>query len=183
MVGVEAAMEMRVLHRHGKEIRDIARETGASRNTVRRCLRDESAARYKHRAPRVTKLDPFKVYVGERLAAAAPERIPASVLLMELRERGYAGGYTMLKALVSGAEARGSEAPVIRFETGPGEQMQVDWAVIRRGSNRLSVFVAALGWSRGCVCRVRHRRADRDLNRGARERLSGVWRHAARGAL
>jgi len=75
MVGVEAAMEIRVLHRHGKEIRDIARETGASRNTVRRCLRDESAARYKHRAPRVTKLDPFKVYVGERLAAAAPERI------------------------------------------------------------------------------------------------------------
>src|SRR5262249_41611492 len=38
--------------------------------------------------------------------------------------------------------------PVIRFETGPGEQMQVDWAVIRRGSNRLSVFVATLGWSR-----------------------------------
>src|SRR5947208_7789964 len=26
--------------------------------------------------------------------------------------------------------------------------MQVDWAVIRRGSNRLSVFVATLGWSR-----------------------------------
>jgi transposase len=37
---------------------------------------------------------------------------------------------------------------VIRFETEPGEQMQVDWAVIRRGSNRLSVFVATLGWSR-----------------------------------
>jgi hypothetical protein len=26
--------------------------------------------------------------------------------------------------------------------------MQVDWAVIRRGENRLSVFVATLGWSR-----------------------------------
>jgi transposase len=38
--------------------------------------------------------------------------------------------------------------PVIRFETDPGEQMHVDWAVIRRGSNRLSVFVATLGWSR-----------------------------------
>ena len=33
-------------------------------------------------------------------------------------------------------------------ETKPGEQMQADWAVIRRGSNRLSVFVATLGWSR-----------------------------------
>jgi transposase len=38
--------------------------------------------------------------------------------------------------------------PAVRFETAPGEQMQVDWAVIRRGSDRLSVFVATLGWSR-----------------------------------
>ena len=38
--------------------------------------------------------------------------------------------------------------PVVRFETAPGEQMQVDWAVIRRGAERLSVFVATLGWSR-----------------------------------
>jgi hypothetical protein len=28
MVGVEAALEIRVLHRHGKSIREIARETG-----------------------------------------------------------------------------------------------------------------------------------------------------------
>ena len=41
MVGMESAMEIRVLHRHGKGIREIARETGASRNTVRRYLRDE----------------------------------------------------------------------------------------------------------------------------------------------
>ncbi|KMO27243.1 hypothetical protein VQ02_33545 [Methylobacterium variabile] len=26
--------------------------------------------------------------------------------------------------------------------------MQVDWAVMRRGAGRLSVFVATLGWSR-----------------------------------
>ena len=86
MVGVEAALEIRVLHRHGKSIREIARETGVARNTVRRYLRDEAAARYKPRPPRSTKLDPFKAYVAERLGSAAPEWIPASVLLMELRE-------------------------------------------------------------------------------------------------
>ena len=47
MVGVEAALEIRVLHRHGKSIREIARETSVARNTVRRYLRDEEAARYK----------------------------------------------------------------------------------------------------------------------------------------
>ena len=79
MVGGEAALEVRVLHRHGKGIREIAREVGSSRNTVRRYLRDESAARYKPRPPRATKLDLFKDYVVERLTSAAPERIPASV--------------------------------------------------------------------------------------------------------
>jgi len=142
------ALEIRVLHRHSKGIREIARDTGSSRNTVRRYLRDESAGRYKPRPPRVTKLDPFRNYVIERLTAAAPERIPASVLLRELRERGYTGGYTMLKGLVTSLRPKEAAAPIVRFETGPGEQMQVDWAVIRRGSNRLSVFVATLGWSR-----------------------------------
>jgi transposase len=79
MVGVEAALEIRVLHRHGKSIREIARASGISRNTVRRYLRDEAAARYKPRPPRSTKLDPFKPYVIERVGAAAPEWIPASV--------------------------------------------------------------------------------------------------------
>jgi transposase len=148
MVGSEGALEMRVLHRHGKSIREIAREMGVSRNTVRRYLRDAEAERYKPRPPRPTKLDPFKGYIVERLAAAAPEWIPGSVLLGELRERGYDGGYTMLKLSLATLRPKETAAPVIRFETEPGEQMQVDWAVIRRGDNRLSVFVATLGWSR-----------------------------------
>jgi transposase len=147
-VGTEAALEIRVLHRHGKSIREIAREVGVSRNTVRRYLRDAAAERYKARLSRPSKLDPFRPYVTERLGAAAPERIPASVLLAELRERGYAGGYTILKSFVASLRPPATVEPAVRFETGPGEQMQVDWAVIRRGSNRLSVFVATLGWSR-----------------------------------
>src|SRR5438874_2612193 len=60
MVGLEAALEIRVLHRHGKSIREIAGEMGVSRNTVRRYLRDEEAARYKSRPPRPIKLDPSR---------------------------------------------------------------------------------------------------------------------------
>ena len=148
MVGAEAAVEIRVLHRHGKGVREIARALGLSRNTVRRYLRDEAAVRYKPRPHRATKLDPFKSDIIRRLAAAAPHGIPASVLLGELRERGYAGGSTMLKGFVASLRPAPMEAPAVRFETAPGEQMQVDWAVIRRGADRLSVFVATLGWSR-----------------------------------
>jgi hypothetical protein len=34
MVGVEAALEIRILHRHGKSIREIARETGVAHNVA-----------------------------------------------------------------------------------------------------------------------------------------------------
>lgn len=36
---------------------------------------------------------------------------------------------------------------VVRFEAEPGEQMQVDFTVIRRGRDPLLAFVATLGWS------------------------------------
>src|SRR5262249_57593206 len=49
---------------------------------------------------------------------------------------------------VTCVKAKEGAAAMVRLEAGPGEQMQIDWAVIRRGSNRLSVFVATLGWSR-----------------------------------
>src|SRR5260370_6642841 len=98
---------------------------------------------------RATKLDRFRDYVVERMTSAAPEWIPASVLMRELRERGYTGGYTMLNALAASLKRKEAAAPIVRFETKPGEQMQVDWAVIRRGGNRLSVFVATFGWRRG----------------------------------
>lgn len=54
----------------------------------------------------------------------------------------------MLKLFLVSLRPEEIPEPVIRFETEPGEQMQVDWAVIRRGEKRLSVLVATLGWSR-----------------------------------
>ncbi len=148
MIGGEMSMEVRVLARHGKGIREIAREAGVSRNTVRRYLREPQAGRYSPRLPRAAKIDPHREFITHRLAAAAPDAIPATVLLSELRDRGYAGGYTMLKEFVASLKPKPASEPAARFETEPGKQMQVDWATIRRGSDRLSVFVATLGWSR-----------------------------------
>jgi transposase len=148
MLTREEVMEIRVLHRQGMSIRGIARATGVSRNVVRRYLRSPDAPRYKRRAARRSKLDPYKSYIAERLRAAAPSRIPATALLIELRARGYEGGITILKEFAAGFVPAKRDDPVVRFETEPGQQMQVDWAVIGRGPDRLSVFVATLGWSR-----------------------------------
>jgi transposase len=123
--------------------------TGRSRNTVRRYLRGgEIAERRKAAAKRSEKLDSFKDYIVARMSAASPARIPAAVLFREIKERGYQGGETRVKQFVRTLVPAPVAEPIIRFETEPGEQMQADWATVGRGTERLSVFIATLGWSR-----------------------------------
>ncbi|XYX41517.1 IS21 family transposase [Candidatus Erwinia dacicola] len=147
---LETRVEMSVLHRQGMSIRAIARQLSCSCETVRRYIRSPlpvADIRYKPRAPRPCKLDPFKPYILERVAAARPQWIPASVLLRELRQRGDEGGYSMLTAFLHPMKQPITEE-VMRFETEPGFQMQVDFTIIRLGHNSLLAFVATLGWSR-----------------------------------
>lgn len=145
-------MEIKVLARRGTAVREIARQTGLSRNTVRRYLREEQAGRYKRREPRPTKLDPYKDYLLGRIAAARPHWIPATVLLRELHDVGYEGGISQLKAFLAPHKHPGAD-PVVRFETAPGKQMQADFTIIRRGRAPLLALVATLGYSRASFVR------------------------------
>src|SRR6266567_3442056 len=152
MLTQEQAVEIRVMARQGIGVRQIARELGCSRNTVKRYLRDAQASRYGPRQPRAMKLDPFKEYLRGRVEAAKPHWIPAVVLLREIRELGYAGGLTQLKVFINPLKPT-EEDPVVRFETPPGEQLQADFTVIRRGREALLAFVATLGYSRASFVR------------------------------
>jgi transposase len=153
MLTQEQAVEIRVLKRQGLSIRAIARETGLSRVTVRRHLQDpEAASRYGPREPRPTKLGPHIEYLLARVQAARPAWIPAAVLLREIRERGYDGGISQLKAYLAPLKV-GEPEPLVRFETAPGEQLQADFTVVRRGRYPLLAFVATLGYSRASFVR------------------------------
>jgi len=152
MLTQEQAVEIRVMARRGIGVRQIARELGCSRNTVKRYLRDTQASRYGPRQPRSTKLDRFKEYLRERIEAAKPHWIPAVVLLREIRDLGYAGGLTQIKMFINPLK-QVEEEPVVRFETPPGEQMQADFTVVRRGRDPLLAFVATLGYSRASLVR------------------------------
>src|SRR5258708_18438935 len=147
MLVAEEAVEIRVLRRQGKSIREIARMLEVSRNPVRRYLRGDGLPHYE-RETRPGKLDHYKQYIAERVRAAAPEWMPARVLLRELRAIGYAGGVSILKDHLATLKPVVKPEPLIRFETEPGRQMQADFATIRRGKDRLAVFIATLGWSR-----------------------------------
>src|ERR1700739_4850088 len=126
MLTQEQAVEIRVLRRQGMGVRAIARELGLSRVAGRRYLRDPNARRYGPREPRPTKLGPYIAYVLGRVEASRPKWIPATVLLREIREQGYAGGVSQLKAYLRPLKCQEPE-PLVRFETEPGEQMQADF--------------------------------------------------------
>lgn len=156
MLTAEEFMELEVLNKHGASIRELARATGRSRNTVRRYLREGCDARVrKPGAKRAEKLDAFKAYVVARMKAAAPDRIPTAVLFREIRERGYTGGKTRLRLFVRGLLPAPAAAPVVRFETEPGRQMQADWATVGCGSDKLKAFIATLGHSRATYVEFR----------------------------
>ena len=123
--------------------------TGCARNTIRKYLRSDGKPAVKERAKRVEKLDPFKPYLIQRIESAKPDWIPASSLLEEIQNQGYEGGITRLRQFLTEYKPAPAPAePDNRFETEPGKQMQVDWVVFRRGKNRLSAFVATMGYSR-----------------------------------
>lgn len=60
MLRGEDVMEISVLTKLGMSIREIARRTGLSRNTVRKYLRNCCEPIYGPPAPGTSKLDPYK---------------------------------------------------------------------------------------------------------------------------
>lgn len=67
MLTQENAVEIRVLARQGMGIKEFAKELGTSRNTVREYLHNHAPVAYSPRERRPTKLDPYKVYLQERI--------------------------------------------------------------------------------------------------------------------
>ena len=71
------------------------------------------------------------------------------MLAREIRERDFAGCEKLVSHFVRTLRPVCREDPVVRFETAPGPQLQVDWVEFKR--ERLSAFVATLGFSRGVL--------------------------------
>lgn len=126
MVQVQEWAEIRAMKAvEGLSIKEIARRTGHSRNTIRAALRCAEPPRYGPRAPRPSKLDPFKAQIHELLGADG--EIPSQVIRERITAAGYAGGKTILDDYVR--ELRPVFSPPRTFQRThyePGQLVQFD---------------------------------------------------------
>ncbi|HEY2012921.1 MAG TPA: IS21 family transposase [Bryobacteraceae bacterium] len=143
--------EISELKREGLSIQAISQLTGFDRKTIRKyLLKPEGRPAYGPRQSPVSKLEPFKPYLKERLQAGVWN---AQVLLRELRQRNYSGGYTILTDWLRPQRESARVVAVRRFETPPGKQAQVDWghlgSLLESGEEHmLWGFTMTLGYSR-----------------------------------
>ncbi len=150
--------ERHVLLRHyleeGMSKAAIARKLGVDRRTIYRWIEAEGLGRdrgdepvcYGPRVPRPTRLDRYQGIIQARLKVYP--QLTATRLLEEIRAAGYPGGYTQLKEYVRQVRPRPPEDPVVRFETPPGHQGQVDFADFLLPWGKRHAFLVVLGFSR-----------------------------------
>lgn len=147
-------------HNEGWSIRQLSRHYGISRNRIRRMIRAASSKRCEAplmalpiplRRLRASKLD---LYIPQmKLLLEKYPKITGVRMLEELRIAGYNGGITVVREHLKKLFPRVRGEPVIRFETDPGVQGQMDWSPYtihfsRTGKTEVLCFSYILGFSR-----------------------------------
>ena len=149
--------EVVLRHQAGASTRSIARDLGISRGAVLRALARVQAQRTGQAAPgsgpraRPSIVDSFEPVLMELLTRYP--NLTVERALQELRQRGFTGGYTVVRQRMRLLRPRPAPAPVPRFETEPGQQAQMDYGVYdldftREGRRRVYLFSYLLGYSR-----------------------------------
>ncbi len=148
-----------LLHAEGWSIRALSRHFAMGRNTIRRILRKNRLQRdtgsdaldRQKTVVRKSKLDAFKPMIQD-LLKDYPD-ITGVRMCEELVDSGFDGGRTIVMDYLRKIRPRPKKAPVVRFETQPGYQGQMDWSpykinFTRSGRQQVLCFSYVLGFSR-----------------------------------
>ncbi len=151
MLRSQTVLTIHDLHSQGKSVQEIASELKISRTTVRKYLKHPEAVIRKPRPPRPSKLDPFKEQISRWVTQ--DHCTNCEVIFTRLKQMGYTGGISILKEFVHPLRpAAAGHAPVQRYETKPGDQVQFDWGeFVYEEDGQLRKFygfTAVLGYSR-----------------------------------
>jgi transposase len=142
-------LDARIMQAQGYTQVQIAEMLHVTDRTVRNYLKYPPRGR--KRPIRSSKVDEFKTFIDEVLEANP--RYNSELLYERLLRLGYTGKKSIMKDYVAGVRRRLLNQAVMRFETEPGLQAQVDWKefgrqVVDGRETKLYAFVMVLGYSR-----------------------------------
>lgn len=158
MVEQELVRQMRVLAEAGWGAKRIARELGVARNTVRSYLRWRGEEP-KQQRPQARRLGQAEHQRAVELWEGTAEG-NAVVVQALLAEQGVEASVRTVQRAVRERrqQVRASQVATVRFETAPGQQMQVDFGEkkVSLGGHLVKVFVlvAVLSFSRRLFVRA-----------------------------
>lgn len=147
MIDKEEFIVIHTLHKRGYSIRAISKIVGLDRRTISKRLQEKDLKPYK-KVEYSSKLDSFKDYIIKRVNQATPDKIPSTVIYEEIKKYGYDGKIRTLQTFLSTLKNNVKAEDIIRFETKPSYQAQVDWTIIISGKSPIYGFVMVLGFSR-----------------------------------
>jgi transposase len=142
---------------------------------------DAEPVRYGPRPPVPTKLDAYKPIIEARLTKYPA--LSAVRLFAECQAGGYTGSLTQLKVFVRQVRPRPVDEPIVRFETAPGHQAQVDFAEVKLPWGKRYALVVVLGFSRLLWIRFVVRQDYAHPDSRPRRRLRVLRRRAARAVV
>lgn len=152
MFGWDTLVLLKHLLDEGLTKTDIAKRLGVSRRVVHHWIqtgqleRDLESAAPRRMRPRATKLDPYHAIIHDRLTTY-PE-LSATRLFAEVQSAGYTGGVTQVREYVARVRPKPEPEPLVRFETPPAHQAQVDFAEFRFPWGKRAALLVVLGYSR-----------------------------------
>ncbi len=143
----------------GQSQRQIARDLHLARSTVQGVLARVAAQRAEGSAPpelrprsrRRSQVDAYEELLRDWLRRHP--QLSVRRLWEELQAQGFTGGYKQVWLRVRELRPRPGKTPVVRFETGPSQQAQMDYSVhdldfTVEGRRRVYLFSYVLAYSR-----------------------------------
>lgn len=134
----------------GKSAYAIAKETGLSKNTVKKYISPAAVGKNDTTRSNPSKLDEFKETI---LACMAAGIFNCQTIFERIQDKGYTGSITILKDYVKPYRPAKSLPAVPRYESKPGKQAQMDYGICHYLDldgviHKVPAFIMIMGYSR-----------------------------------
>ena len=166
MITDELIFEIHSLYRKIKSTRKVAKVLGINRKTVQRYIKNPQV-KAQQRKSKKSLLDDYKPMIDGFLDEVPDVKAPA--VLDRIQQDGFQGQVGIIRSYLREKRKKNQKKSFLRFESTPGQQIQVDWGDFGKISygkdaRRLYMLAAIEGHSRALYIEFTHSQKQEALH-------------------